>query len=60
MGGVGVISMLNCMAAIKPTQAIEIDAVLVLALEGETHKGIAVRPADGLYGTSNEKFSGMC
>jgi len=40
----------------KPTQAIEIDDVLSLAMKGENIKGIAVKDPRRLYGTSNEKF----
>lgn len=40
----------------KPTQAIEMDDVLSLALKGENIKGIAVKDPRRLYGTANEKF----
>ncbi len=40
----------------KPTQAIELDDVLSLALKGENIKGIAVKDPRRLYGTANEKF----
>ena len=40
----------------KPTQAIEIDDVLSLAMKGEEAKGIAMKDPKRLYGTANEKF----
>jgi uncharacterized protein (DUF1501 family) len=46
----------QCSGCDKPTQAIEIDDVLSLALKGEHIKGIAVKDPRRLYGTSNEKF----
>jgi uncharacterized protein (DUF1501 family) len=46
----------QCKGCDKPTQAIEIDDVLSLALKGENIKGIAVKDPKRLYGTSNEKF----
>jgi len=46
----------QCNGCDKPTQAIEIDDVLSLAMKGEHIKGIAVKDPRRLYGTSNEKF----
>ncbi len=46
----------QCHGCDKPTQAIEIDDVLSLALKGEQIKGIAVKDPRRLYGTANEKF----
>ena len=46
----------QCNGCDKPTQAIEIDDVLSLALKGEHIKGIAVKDPRRLYGTANEKF----
>lgn len=46
----------QCNGCDKPTQAIEIDDVLSLALKGEHIKGIAVKDPKRLYGTANEKF----
>lgn len=46
----------QCQGCDKPTQAIEIDDVLSLAMKGEHIKGIALKDPRRLYGTSNEKF----
>jgi len=46
----------QCSSCDKPTQAIEIDDVLSLAMKGEHVKGIAVKDPRRLYGTANEKF----
>lgn len=46
----------QCKGCDKPTQAIELDDVLSLALKGEQVKGIAVKDPRRLYGTANEKF----
>ena len=46
----------QCKGCDKPTQAIELDDVLSLALKGENIKGIAVKDPKRLYGTANEKF----
>lgn len=46
----------QCKGCDKPTQAIEIDDVLSLALKGDNVKGIAVKDPRRLYGTANEKF----
>jgi uncharacterized protein (DUF1501 family) len=46
----------QCSGCDKPTQAIEIDDVLSLAMKGEHIKGIAVKDPRRLYGTSNENF----
>jgi uncharacterized protein (DUF1501 family) len=46
----------QCNGCDKPTQAIEIDDVLSLALKGDNMKGIAVKDPRRLYGTANEKF----
>lgn len=46
----------QCSGCDKPTQAIEIDDVLSLAMKGEHMNGIALRDPRRLYGTANEKF----
>ena len=46
----------QCNGCDKPTQAIELDDVLSLALKGNNLKGIAVKDPRRLYGTANEKF----
>lgn len=46
----------QCNGCDKPTQAIELDDVLSLALKGENVKGMAVKDPRRLYGTANEKF----
>jgi uncharacterized protein (DUF1501 family) len=46
----------QCSGCDKPTQALEIDDTLSLALKGENAKGLAMRDPRRLYGTSNEKF----
>ncbi len=46
----------QCKDCDKPTQAIEIDDVLSLALKGDDLKGIAVKDPRRLFGTANEKF----
>ncbi|MFN4314697.1 MAG: DUF1501 domain-containing protein [Chitinophagaceae bacterium] len=46
----------QCSGCDKPTQAIEIDDVLSLAMKGNVHNGVAVKDPRRLYGTANEKF----
>ncbi|RYY55694.1 MAG: DUF1501 domain-containing protein [Chitinophagaceae bacterium] len=46
----------QCTGCDKPTQAIEIDDVLSLAMKGDLNKAIALRDPARLYGTANEKF----
>jgi uncharacterized protein (DUF1501 family) len=46
----------QCSGCDKPTQALEVDDVLSLALKGEKSKGLAFRDPRRLYGTSQEKF----
>ena len=46
----------QCHGCDKPTQAIEIDDVLSLAMKGNTMNGIALKDPRRLYGTANEKF----
>lgn len=46
----------QCSGCDKPTQAIEIDDVLSLAMKGENSNGIAVKDPKRLFGTANEKF----
>jgi uncharacterized protein (DUF1501 family) len=46
----------QCSGCDKPTQALEIDDVLSLALKGENLKGLALRDPRKLYSTSNEKY----
>src|SRR5664279_2754004 len=40
----------------KPTQALEVDDILSLALKGEINKGLAVKDPKRLYNTSHEKY----
>lgn len=46
----------QCKGCDKPTQALEIDDMLSLALKGEEHKGLAFKDPRRLYSSSNEKF----
>ncbi len=46
----------QCSGCEKPTQALEIDDVLSLALKGEKIKGLALRNPKTLYSSSNEKY----
>jgi len=46
----------QCSDCIKPTQALEIDDILSLALKGETNNGLAFKDPRRLYITSNEKY----
>ncbi len=46
----------QCAGCDKPTQAIELDDVLSLAMKGVDNKGIAVKDPKRLYGTANERF----
>lgn len=46
----------QCKSCKHPTQALEIDDVLSLALKGEAQKGLALKDPRRLFGTSNEKF----
>ncbi len=46
----------QCNGCGKPTQALEVDDVLSLALKGENNKGIAVKDPRRLYNTSHEKY----
>ena len=46
----------QCNGCDKPTQAIEIDDVLSLAMKGNTMNGMALKDPRRLYGTANEKF----
>lgn len=46
----------QCSGCDKPTQALEIDDVLSLALKGEQTNGLALKDPRRLYGTSNERF----
>ena len=46
----------QCTGCDKPTQAIEIDDMLSLAMKGDLNKAIAVRDPARLYGTANEGF----
>ena len=46
----------QCAGCDKPTQALEIDDTLSLALKGEHVKGLAMKDPKRLFGTSNEKF----
>src|SRR5262249_20907969 len=46
----------QCKGCDKPTQALEVDDILSLALKGENNKGLAVKDPRRLYSSSNEKF----
>lgn len=46
----------QCSGCDKPTQALEVDDVLSLALKGEQTNGIAMRDPRRLYNTSHEKY----
>lgn len=46
----------QCAGCDKPTQALEIDDVLSLALKGENIKGLALEDPRRLYNTSQEKY----
>jgi uncharacterized protein (DUF1501 family) len=46
----------QCQGCDKPTQALEIDDTLSLALKGEAGKGLALTDANRLFGTSNDAY----
>lgn len=46
----------QCNGCPMPTQALEVDDVLSLALKGESNKGLAVKDPKRLYNTSHEKY----
>ncbi len=46
----------QCKGCDKPTQAVEIDDILSLALKGDNNNGLAFKDPRKLYNTSNEKF----
>src|ERR1700689_1050221 len=46
----------QCNGCDKPTQALEIDDVLSLALKGDRIKGIALKDPQRLYNTSHQKY----
>lgn len=46
----------QCHGCDKPTQALEVDDILSLALKGENNNGIAVKDPRRLYSSSNERF----
>ncbi len=46
----------QCQGCDKPTQALEIDDVLSLALKGDKLKGIAMKDVGRLYNTSRNKY----
>ncbi len=46
----------QCKGCDKPTQAMELDDILSLALKGEENKGLAFNDPKKLYNTSNGKF----
>ncbi len=46
----------QCKNCDKPTQAIEIDDILSLAMKGENVNGLALKDPQRLFGTANEKF----
>ena len=46
----------QCAGCDKPTQALEVDDVLSLAMKGEHEKGLALRNPRNLYGSSQEKY----
>jgi uncharacterized protein (DUF1501 family) len=46
----------QCNGCGKPTQALELDDMLSLALKGEHTNGLALKDPKRLYGTSNERY----
>jgi uncharacterized protein (DUF1501 family) len=46
----------QCNGCDRPTQALEVDDILSLALKGEQNKGLAVKDPRRLYNSSHEKF----
>jgi uncharacterized protein (DUF1501 family) len=46
----------QCSGCDKPTQALEIDDVLSLALKGENIKGLALKDPKKLFNSSNERY----
>ena len=46
----------QCAGCDKPTQALEMDDVLSLAMKGEHIKGLAMKDPRRLYNSSNEKY----
>ena len=46
----------QCNGCSKPTQALEVDDILSLALKGENNKGLAVKDPKSLYNTSHENY----
>ena len=46
----------QCKGCDKPTQALEIDDILSLALKGENNNGLAFKNPRKLYSSSNEKY----
>ena len=46
----------QCNDCSKPTQALEVDDILSLALKGENSKGLAVKDPKRLYNTSHENY----
>lgn len=46
----------QCKGCDKPTQALEIDDILGLALKGENNNGLAFKDPRKLYSSSNEKY----
>ncbi|MEO5650071.1 MAG: DUF1501 domain-containing protein [Ginsengibacter sp.] len=46
----------QCSGCDKPTQALEVDDVLSLALKGENKKGLALKDPKKLFNTSNERY----
>ena len=46
----------QCNGCDKPTQALEVDDVLSLALKGDNMKGLALTDPKKLFNTSNEKY----
>jgi uncharacterized protein (DUF1501 family) len=46
----------QCSGCEKPTNAIEVDDILSLALKGENNKGLALKDPAKLYNTSHQKY----
>lgn len=46
----------QCSGCDRPTQALEVDDVLSLALKGNTHKGLALKDPKKLFNTSHERY----
>ncbi len=55
-GWIGRYLDMQCQSCGKPTQALEIDDLLSLAMKGEQEKGLALKDPRRLYNASHEKY----